>query len=183
VSESESSDGLLTEPLDPERHDRQAFASGNDQVDNFLKRTANKLSQAGNLRTFVKSGAGDEILGFYAINASAIDYRDLLKRFARGRPAHGQIPVAFIAMIGVDVGCQGQGLGSLLLADALKRIVRASQDLGIAAAILDVLDCGDPRRIERRTALYLRCGFEPLPSLPLRLFLPVMSIPGATTRH
>jgi len=35
-------DGSI-EPLDPDRHDRAAFSCGVDQVDNFFRKTANKL--------------------------------------------------------------------------------------------------------------------------------------------
>ncbi|VWX53229.1 hypothetical protein [Novosphingobium sp. 9U] len=60
---------IVIEPLDPARHDRAAFSCGIDQVDNFFRRTANKLTKAGNVRTFVMIGLGGELIGFYAINA------------------------------------------------------------------------------------------------------------------
>jgi len=37
--------------------------------------------------------------------------------------------------------------------------------------MLDVLECGDPKKIAKRLALYISYGFEPLPSNGLRLFL------------
>lgn len=45
------------EPLDPAKHDRAAFSCGITQVDNFFRRTANKLAKADNVRTFVMVGA------------------------------------------------------------------------------------------------------------------------------
>jgi hypothetical protein len=48
--------------------------------------------------------------------------------------------------------------------------------LGIAVAVLDVLDCGNPERVARRKALYEGYGFSPMPSNPLRLYLPVATI-------
>ena len=79
-------------------------------------------------------------------------------------------------MIGRDQHYRGAGFGADLLVDALRRIVQASYSLGIAVVLLDVLDCGDPGRTARRQALYKSYGFQPLPSNPTRLFLPLIII-------
>lgn len=167
---------LTIKPFDPEKHDRTAFFCGVEQVDNFFKRTANKLAKAGNLRVFVMVGAGHEAIGFYAINAHAIDYQELPKAFARSRPRHGSIPAAYISMIGVDRRHGGHGYGGDLLADALRRIALASESLGIAVVVLDVLDDGNRDLIVRRKKLYEGYGFMPFKSDPLRLFLPVATV-------
>lgn len=164
------------EPLDPDKHDRAAFSCGIEQVDNFLRRTANKLSKADNVRTFVMVGSLGELIGFYAVNAHAVDYADLPAKFARTRPAHGSIPAAYISIIGVDSRSQGQGYGGDLLLDCLTRLARAADDLGIALVMLDVLDCGDPDKVSKRKSLYVGYGFTPLPSNELRLFLPMATV-------
>ena len=41
-------------------------------------------------------------------------------------------------------------------------------DLGIAVAMLDILDCGDPKRVAKRRRLYTGYGFEPLPPTTVR---------------
>lgn len=164
---------LVVEALDPARHNCQGFSSGVAQVDNFLRRTAGKLTRANNLRTFVLADADATLIGFYAVNAHVVNYASLPARFVRDRPSHGGIPAAFIAMIGVDRRFQGRGHGGDLLVDCLRRIARAADSLGIAVILLDVLDCGDPRQVGRRRALYASYGFQPLPSDPLRLFMPI----------
>lgn len=60
-----------------------------------------------------------------------------------------------------------------MLVDALKKLARASETLGIAVVLLDVLDCGDQEATNRRLALYTGYGFTELESPPLRLFLPI----------
>ncbi len=79
-------------------------------------------------------------------------------------------------MNGRDQCYSGAGFGGDLLMDALRRFARAADFLGIAGALLDVLDCGDPHRTARRQALYASYGFQPLPSMPARLFLPLSAI-------
>lgn len=168
---------VVIEPFDPERHERSGFSCGVEQVDNFFRKTANKLSKADNLRVYVmRSPDGEELIGFYALNAHSVDYRMLPGKYARTRPGHGSIPAAFISMIGVDKRFAGRGYGGDLLADALKRIAAIANQIGIAVVMLDVLDCGNPKLVERRKTLYMSYGFQPLPSNALRLFLPVATI-------
>lgn len=162
-----------TEPLDPEKHDREAFFCGVDQVDNFFKRTANKLRKADNARVFVLTGGEGQVLGFYALNSHDIDVGDLPKSYKRSAPNSGLVPAAYLSMIGVDQRYAGNGLGGCLLIDALERIERAARDVGIAVVVLDILDCGDPEKVERRKRLYTGFGFQPFASMPLRMFLPL----------
>lgn len=169
------------EPLDPNKHDRAAFSCGVEQVDNFFKKTANKLAKADNLRVFVMSQADGTVIGFYAMNAHAGDYQDLPKKFGRDRPDQGSIPAAYISMIGRDQKFAGGGFGGDLLADCLNRILRISDELGIAVVMLDVLDCGNPELVAKRKALYLGYGFQPLPSSELRLFLPIATLRSLIT--
>lgn len=165
----------VIEPLDSERHDRAGFSSGVDAVDNFFRSTAGKLSRADNLRVFVLC-EGERVIGFHALNAHSVAYADLPAKYARTRPSHGDIPAGFIAMIGVDRRFQGRGFGGDLLVDALERMARAAHDIGLAVVLLDILDCGDARAVERRRALYESFGFRSLPSRPNRLFLPIATV-------
>lgn len=162
--------------FDPERHDRAAFHSGVEAVDNFLKMTANKLARADNLRLYAMTDPSGALLGFYALHAHAIDDAQLPTKFARTRPEHDAIPAAYIVMIGVNARHQGRGYGGDLLVDALTRIALAADNIDLAMAILDVLDDGDAERVARRKRLYESYGFKALPSQPLRLFMPLATI-------
>lgn len=164
------------EPFDPARHDRTAFSCGIEQVDNYFRKTANKLVKADNVRLYVMTAQDGAVVGFYSVNAHSVDYQDLPKRFERARPSHGNIPAAYISMIGRDERYRGHRYGGVLLIDALTRIADAADSLGIAIVMLDVLDCGDPERVTRRKALYEEFGFIPLQSDPLRMYLPLTTV-------
>lgn len=161
------------EPFDPERHDRAAFSCGVEQVDNYFQKTANKLAKADNVRLYVMVDPAGTVIGFYALNAHSVQFTDLPAKFARTRPSHGNIPAAYISMIGRDQKFRGGGYGGDLLVDALRRIAVAADAIGVAVVMLDVLDCGDPERVARRKALYESYGFQSLAANPLRMFLPV----------
>jgi ribosomal protein S18 acetylase RimI-like enzyme len=168
--------GFVIEPLDPDKHDRAAFSCGVDSVDNFFKRTASKFARADNVRVFVMTDAQGVVAGFYALNAHSVYYEELPAVFARTRPNHGHIPAAYISMIGRDVRFKGAGIGGDLLVDCLRRIADISEQLGIAVAVLDVLNDGNAEAIARRKALYQGYGFQALPSQPLRLFIPTATL-------
>lgn len=170
----EAASQVRIEEFDPKIHDRDGFSCGVERVDNFFKATANKLAGAGNLKLFVMVSGDGEIIGFHAINAHAVHYTDLPnKPFARTRPGHGMIPAAFIAMIGRDARFRGQSYGADLLVDALRKIARAAETLGLAVVLLDVLDCGDAQKVAARKAIYGGFGFVALTSNPLRMYLPM----------
>lgn len=170
---------IFIEPFDTNIHNRAAFSSGVEQVDNFLQKTASKLLKGGTARVFVAVAAHqspEEILGFYAINAHCVDYGDLPGRYRRYALPGGSIPAAFIGMMGVDQAAQGQRIGSLLLADALKGAYFASHRVGTAMVLLDILDCGNADTVAKRQELYSWFGFQTLPSNPLRMFIPMGTI-------
>lgn len=170
------------EPFDPQGHDRTAFSCGVDQIDNFLKRTAKKHQKGDFTRVWVAVRPAERrVLGYYAINAHAIETGDLPEALRKRAPRHGQVGAAYLSMIAVDVAARGHGLGRILLADALKRVAGISGDIGIFAVVLDVLDDGDANAMERRRRFYEGFGFVPFPSQPLRMFLPVQTIRDALT--
>jgi ribosomal protein S18 acetylase RimI-like enzyme len=166
----------IIEPFDPNKHDRAAFSCGVEQVDNYFKRTANKLNKADNVRLWVMTTPDDEVIGFYAINAHAVSYADLPKRFARIRPSHGNIPAVYISMIGRDEKFRGGGYGGDLLIDALKSIAIAADQIGISIVMLDVLNCGNPDKTAARKSLYESYGFISLEAESLRMFLPIGTV-------
>ncbi|HET8800785.1 MAG TPA: GNAT family N-acetyltransferase [Marinobacter sp.] len=173
---------ILIEPLDAHTHDRAAFSSGVEPVDNFLQKTAGKLMKGGTARVFVAvdpEEAPKTVLGFYSMNVHSGEYKALPGRYRRYSLPGDNIPAAFIGMMGVTTTAQGQGLGSLLLADALKGAYLASRRVGTAVVMLDVIDCGNPAAIARRQKLYEGFGFQCLPSRKLRMFLPVATIADA----
>ncbi|WP_244494728.1 hypothetical protein [Ensifer sp. Root127] len=90
----------------------------------------------------------------------------------------GSIPAAYISMVGRDERYRSGGYGGDLLADCLKRIARIADQIGIAVVLLDVLECGNEEKTRRRVELYAGYGFQSLPSMPMRMFLPVATIKG-----
>ena len=76
------------------------------------------------------------------------------------------VPVVLLGRLAVDRSVQGQGLGSLLLIDALRRAQHLAEHVGIRAVEVDAID-------EAARQFYSRFGFVPLLDDPNHLFLPM----------
>ncbi len=108
------------------------------------------------------------IPGRFTVSMSSIDVSGI-PGGRRDLPA--QIPTALIGRLAVDEPYQRQGLGELLLSDALRRICQAAEHVAAHAIVLDALD-------DDAKQLYERYGFLELSDDPLRLFLPLATARG-----
>jgi GNAT superfamily N-acetyltransferase len=88
---------------------------------------------------------------------------------AKRLPRYPIIPAALLGRLAVSDRFQGRNIGEHLLMDAMRRTLENSQRLGIYALFADAKD-------ERVASFYARYGYIALPSDPLRLFLPIMTI-------
>lgn len=154
------------EPLSPD-HDRRTFSCGVDALDVYLRRFAGQHAAANISRSYVAVD-GAEILGFYSLAMSGIRKENLPARSA-GRFPNFPLPVARLARLAVALRRQRQGLGDLLLADALQRCLRLSAEIGMIGVVVDAKD-------ERARGWYERYEFERLPDSPLSLWLPTTAI-------
>ncbi|MBK5965556.1 GNAT family N-acetyltransferase [Thiocystis minor] len=159
---------LVIEPLGL-HHDRTAFACGHEALDLYLRQQAGQDSRRRLARVFVCIEPDrPAILGFYTLSAVSIDLSVLPPHLVRRLPRQ-PVPAVLIGRLAVALGMQGQGLGRLLLADAVKRTLSVSATIGIHAMVVDAKD-------HRSKQFYERYGFLALPDSVERLFLPLGSL-------
>jgi GNAT superfamily N-acetyltransferase len=113
--------------------------------------------------------ADGTIAGYYTLGAYALDPGELPADVARKLPDYPLLPAVLIGRLAVDARFQGQGLGSLLLFDALRQALEHSPVIAAVAVIVDTLD-------DAARAFYERHDFIPFPSNPLKLYLPMRTI-------
>lgn len=157
---------LRFEPLD-KAHDRASFRSGAAEIDDWFARRAGQDARRNVARVFVAvdPNAPTHVLGFYSLGAYTIAIDDLPKDAARKLPRYDAIPAALIGRLARHEDAMGTGLGALLLADALRRIVSAAETLAVFAIVVDAKDA-------RAAAFYQSFGFQLFPLRPKKLFLP-----------
>ena len=98
-----------------------------------------------------------------------MDLGVLPEEFAGKLPKYPLVPATLIGRLAVSASFRGQGVGELLLMDALHRCLGGSRQVASAAVIVDAKD-------ERVAAFYRKYGFLELPKVARRLFLPMATI-------
>lgn len=162
-------------------HDRKTFDCGVEPLNIWLKQTALQHQTKGISRTFVAIPADEQIvglyrslgyvdvaatsiLGFYALTSALVFIDDLPTKITKRYPR--QIPVTRLGRLAIRVDMQNQGLGRLLLADALNRAKSAAQAVGSAGLFVDAKD-------ETSSHFYQSFGFRICDVQPLKLYLPM----------
>ena len=153
-------------------HNRAAFDCGKDALNRYLQQQArqNATRNTGVTYVAVASPGSPIILGFYTLLVRTIPH-DILPAPAARRLPPGKIGVTLLARLAVDKTAQSQGIGRILLLNAMRQVHRAAQDMGIYALVLDAIDDD-----ARNWYLLLQYGFEELLDDPRHLFVPVAVI-------
>ena len=157
------------EPL-AKAHGRSGFTCGNDRIDSYFREAvsqdvkrlyatcfvARDLTTATDLKT-------DVVAGFYTLSSSSVPLNEVPETLARKLPRYPNVPAVLIGWLGRHTDYAGQGLGEVLLFDAIKRVAQAP--IGAHAIFADAID-------DKATAFYAAFGFTPLVRRPRTLYLP-----------
>ncbi len=145
-------------------HPRRAFLrSGVPEVDEWL---TTKALQNQEKRLSVTKALIDQtgaIAGYFTLATGQIDFGDLPADLARQLPKR-RLPVAILAWLGVSTIHQGQGLGRLLLAQALLDCHEAGKTFAFIAVVIDCVN-------DEARSFYQKWDFQAFPGSPYRLYL------------
>jgi ribosomal protein S18 acetylase RimI-like enzyme len=146
------------------RHNRSQFQSGSGDLDLWLRQTAQQHQKRGISKTFVAVDDAEptRVLGFYALTACEVLTRELPDELSKRLPR--KVPGIRLGRLAVDRATQGQGLGELLLLDAIHRSRLVLEHVGVHALFVDAKDA-------MAAAFYRKYGFLSLPDQPLQLVL------------
>jgi GNAT superfamily N-acetyltransferase len=148
-------------------HERAAFDSGEPALDDYLKTRAGQDVKRDLARVFVaRPPDARDIIGYYSLSGASLAFDRIPDELARKLPRYGGMPAALIGRLACDRRWQGRGVGALLLADALGRVIDAAERLAIYAVVVEA-------KHEKAAAFHRAFGFAPQRREPLRLFLPL----------
>jgi ribosomal protein S18 acetylase RimI-like enzyme len=135
------------------RHDRATFRSGNHELDGWFHRQAGQADlRSESARTFVLLD-GDRVIGFYSLAAFGVAADEPPEDLLRGQPRYPVVPAVLLARLAVDASCQGRGLGERLLADAVRRVIAATEHVAVVLLVVDAVD-------DTAAGFYERYGFQ-----------------------
>lgn len=145
-------------------HDRAVFSCGVKELDEWFRKRAGQDERRNVARVFLALDENEGVAGFYSLSAFTLSISEVPDNIAAKLPRYDRIPVALIGRLARDERRRGEGIGELLLADAIRRILGAAQDLAVFAIIVDAKN-------EAASQFYRSFGFIPFPANPSRLFM------------
>jgi predicted GNAT family N-acyltransferase len=148
-------------------HDRDGFTCGIESLDRYLKTQAGQDVRRKANAVFVLSrdAEPDRILGYYTLCAMAVSQGEVPEAARKHVPRYPLVSCTLIGRLAVARDQQGQRLGSILVADALRRAFESASTVGSSMVIVDALD-------EAAAGYYAAHGFVRLPD-SLRLVMPM----------
>ncbi|MHB0981607.1 MAG: GNAT family N-acetyltransferase [Thermoleophilia bacterium] len=160
--------GYRIEVLDSSHH-RDQFRCGLQVLDEYLHRRAGQDAGRRVAVPYVLVDEAGVVCGFYTLSQLAVRLADLPQNVVNRLPRYPLVPATLLGRLGVDMRLQGQGLGQLLLVDALRRSHAASCEVASFAVVTEAKD-------EKSADFYVAHGFCPLPSRERTFFLPMATI-------
>jgi len=147
------------------QHDRSTFSCGQPDLDLWFRERAGQDDRRNVARVFVAIDDAMGVIGFYSLSSFTLAVDDIPEDLRRKLPRYDAIPAALIGRLARDQRVRGRGIGELLLADAVRRILFASESVAIFAIVVDAKNAA-------AAEFYRSFGFAPFPNRPQRLFLP-----------
>lgn len=159
----------LSEPLNSE-HNKSSFSCGNAMLDGYIQKQANQDIKSKLSACFViKEKDTNLIKGYYTLSNASIPLEFVPIEIQKNLPSsYKSIPAILLGRLAIDNKFQGQGIGKLILIDALKRSYQISKVIGSFAVIVDPID-------QKAVRFYNKYGFVNLPDSG-KMFLPMKTI-------
>jgi GNAT superfamily N-acetyltransferase len=153
--------------FDPKIHDRASFRSGEQLLDEFLRKYAAQQSARGVASVFVlvDDVQPSKILGFYTLSAAQVDVTHLSPAEQKKLPRY-PVPCFRLGRLARDLGCRGTGIGEILIGLAVERCRKATFSIGAYALLVDA-------KTPAAKLFYEHYGFIPCGDSPMVLYLPI----------
>lgn len=152
------------------KHKKSEFTCGVEMLDDYLHKQANQDIRRKLTACFVLIDEGKELIkGYYTLSNNSIPLNKIPTDFKKKLPkSYTSIPTTLLGRLAVDERYKGQGLGKLLLVDALYRSYEISSSVGSYAVVVDPID-------QSAVEFYSKYGFILLPDSG-KMFLPMQTI-------
>jgi ribosomal protein S18 acetylase RimI-like enzyme len=158
------------------QHDRAGFDCGDADLTLYLRKFARQNHENGGAKCFVATPVEtpSRILGFYTLSPASLEYSRTPALAKKGLARYDE-PVFRLGRLAVDNAVQGRGLGGALLRRAAGRCIRAAQEVGGVALLIDAKN-------DRAANWYESYGALRLEDAPLCLVLPLAVAADALRR-
>lgn len=146
---------------------RNAFECPSEPLNLYLQKQVSQDVKRKVATCFVAVTSDGQILGYYTLAATGVALSNIPTGFRKKLPRYPTVPAVLMGRLAVDGKYGGFGLGSLLLADALKRISKA--EIAAYALIVEAKD-------EAAISFYRHFGFTSFEDAAKHLFFPLANL-------
>ena len=131
----------MIELLD-KKHNRKDFDCGNELLNNYLKSQAGQDVQRKLSTCFVLiENTSPTIQAYYTLSNNSIPLSSFSEQIRKKlSKSYTSIPTTLLGRLAVDKKYQGQGIGKVLLIDALNRSYEISNEIGSFGVVVDPID-------------------------------------------
>jgi GNAT superfamily N-acetyltransferase len=151
------------ELLDPKRHDRSSFDSGDPSLDEWLRLYARQNRRHNTAATWVIADREYAVAAFASLSMTSIDRSSAPEAMAKRAP--DPIPALLLGRLAVDQRFAGLGVGTSLVAHVLTTAMELNLSAAFRAVVVTAIN-------ERARTWWKRLGFHDLdPANPSSLDL------------
>jgi GNAT superfamily N-acetyltransferase len=125
------------EPLDPGRHDRGGFDSGEPALDDWLRRYAGQNRRRHTAATWVITTMDDRVVAYASLAMTAIDRSAAPAAVAKHAP--DPVPALLLGRLAVDRAHAGLGVGTALVAHVLATAIEINTKAACRAVVVTAL--------------------------------------------
>ncbi|MDP2935479.1 MAG: GNAT family N-acetyltransferase [Dehalococcoidia bacterium] len=162
-------DRYRSEPLN-RHHDRASFSCGVEVLDRYFQHQAGQDQRRGLAALYVLIDATTgALVGYHTLSTFSVFPKSLPAELTARLPRYETLPAILVGRLAVDRRYRGQGLGQLLLLDALARCLAISHDIGALVVVVEAKD-------DAARAFYEHHGFLPFADHEHRLYMPIATI-------
>ena len=149
-------------PLDPRRHDREQFDSGEQVLDEWLRRYAGQNRRRDTAATWVIADANNVVVAYASVAMTGIDRSAAPEALAKGAP--DPVPALLLGRLAVDRSHRNLGIGTALTVHVLATAVELNEKAACRAVVATALTPG-------ARGWWERLGFHPFDREPDQLDL------------
>ena len=139
-----------------------------EALDRYLRETARQHAVKGVARTFVlvdeASAPPKPVLGFFTLSLCEVVGDAVPPKWAKKLP--DRVPAMRLGRMAVATARQGEGLGKVLLIEAIGKVASVADAAGGIGLFVDA-------KSEAVASFYTHFGFEPTKAGSLTLFMPI----------
>lgn len=164
-----ASPDLKIEPLGA-HHNRAEFTCGVESLDRYFQTQAGQDAgrRTNGVFVLVDPGQPNDVLGYYTLCATGLPQGDVAVAACKHIPRYPLLSATLVGRLAVAKMRQGQGLGALLLADAVRLAYVSASSVGSSMLVVDAIS-------DKAASFYEANRFLRLPD-SLRLVLPMQAI-------